>query len=65
MGDLFKGPAKPPPAPDPLPMPDLNDPAILLAKRRPALRASAASGRASTELSAGQGNYSDTKLGVS
>lgn len=42
-------------------MPDLNDPAILLAKKR-ALTATS-SGRASTVLSSGQGSYSDTKLG--
>ena len=64
MGALFAKPKAPPPPPDPVPMPDLYDPAILLAKKKPALAASAASGRASTLLSGGQGNYSDSKLGT-
>lgn len=58
--DIFGGPPKPPRPEPPLPMPDLNDPAILAAKRRTLEAAVGRSGRASTMLT---DDYSGDKLG--
>lgn len=60
---IFSGPPKPPAPAEPVPMPDLFDPAILRAQRRVLERASGGSGRASTVLS-GSDAYSGTKLGT-
>lgn len=58
---LMGGGAKPPTPPPPQPMPDLNDPAILAAKKRELQAASTRSGRASTQLS---DDYGGVKLGT-
>lgn len=61
---LFGGGSSPqPPPPKPVtPMPDMDDPAVLLAKKRAQADAQARSGRASTLLSGD--SYSDDKLGT-
>ena len=64
MSSLFSGPPKPPAPPAPTPMPDLMDPSVLAAKQRAASAASTSSGRASTVLTGGSGDYSGTKLGT-
>jgi hypothetical protein len=67
MGALFGGgPSAPklPPPPPVVPIPDLEDPAILAAKRKIQTEAAARSGRASTLLSGGTDDYSSTKLGT-
>lgn len=65
MSGLFGGstPTLPPP-PAPIPMPDLQDPAILAAQKKTLQDAAARSGRASTLLSGGTDDYSSTKLGT-
>lgn len=65
MTAMFGGGPKvssPPPPPPPLPMPDINDPAVLAAKRRRLESAQAGSGRASTMLT-GE-DYGGDKLGT-
>lgn len=62
MNDLFGSPKVPKP-PDPTPIPDLFDPAVLAARRRTLENAAARSGRASTNL-ANQDQYGGTKLGT-
>lgn len=54
---------KPLSPPDPLPIPDLNDPAILAQRRRRLDDAMSRSGRLSTVLT-DSGGYSSDKLGV-
>jgi hypothetical protein len=49
----FPSAAKPPPIPDPTPMPDLGDPAVVAAQQRVMDLARARSGRASTSLDGG------------
>jgi hypothetical protein len=56
------GPKAPPPPPPPLPMPDLQDPAILAAKRRNLEASAARSGRSSTILTGD--DYGGDKLGT-
>lgn len=61
IGGLFGGRPKPPPPPPPQPMPDLLDPAILAAKRRPLEDVRGRGGRASTLLTGD--DYQREKLG--
>lgn len=65
MGALFSPRPKPPPPPPPQPMPDLMDPAVLAAKRRPLESLQGRGGRASTNLTGDNGlaDYSSDKLG--
>lgn len=62
---LFGGGAKAaaiPPPPPVVPMPDINDPALIMEQKRAAAGAASRSGRASTILSGG--DYGDTTLGT-
>lgn len=61
LGGLFGGRPKPPPPPPPQPMPDLLDPAVLAARRRPLEDVRGRGGRASTLLTGDE--YSNDKLG--
>jgi len=68
IGGLFGGgrsraPDPPPPKPV-VPMPDFDDPAIAAARRKVLEQAAARSGRASTILAGGDGDYNGNKLGV-
>jgi hypothetical protein len=60
---LFEGPPKPPAPPPPQPMPDLMDPAVMEARKRTLQAAMGRSGRASTNLTGDNGDYSTDKLG--
>jgi len=63
-GPLFGGGSpKPPPPPAPVAMPDLMDPAVLEARKRTLQAAMGRSGRASTNLTGDNGDYSTDKLG--
>jgi hypothetical protein len=62
-GPLFGGSPKPPAPPPPQPMPDLMDPAVMEARKRTLQAAMGRSGRASTNLTGDNGDYSADKLG--
>jgi len=65
MGAIFDPPSPPkiPPPPAPVPMPDINDPAVIAARQRAINMAAARSGRASTLLS-GADNVGGERLGT-
>lgn len=63
MGSLFGKPEKPKPPPPPAPMPDEDDEQLRIAKRRRTAQTLARSGRMSTILSEGSGDYSAETLG--
>jgi hypothetical protein len=63
MGSLFAKPEKPKPPPPPAVMPDADDDQIEAAKRRRMAQQLARSGRMSTILSEGAGDFSAERLG--
>lgn len=63
MTSFFKKPEVPDP-PDPVKMPDPDDPAIKLDQTRQMMLARRRSGRASTVLSGESGDYSGSTLGI-
>ena len=63
MGALFGGSPKPPTPPAPVAMPDPLDPALMEARKRTLQAAMGRSGRASTNLTGDNGDYSTDKLG--
>lgn len=58
MADMFKKPKQP----EPVKMPDPEDPTVLEAKRREQQKRMSA-GRSSTDMTSGGGTYSGTLLG--